>query len=89
MKSTLIMREPLSSVRPKPPFWFRPDTETETENLAETFGRNFRPIPKQTETIKSYVGERCIKGPAKIFHVMSSTKAFIWYTTNKYYVNQL
>ena len=23
---------PISSVRPKPPFWFRPDTETETEN---------------------------------------------------------
>ena len=27
------------SVRPKPPFWFRPNTETETQCLAVTFGR--------------------------------------------------
>ena len=31
----------LDSERPKPPFWFRPDTETET-----VIGRYFRPIPK-------------------------------------------
>ena len=30
-----------ASERPKPPFWFRPDTETET-----VIGRYFRPIPK-------------------------------------------
>ena len=30
-----------TSERPKPPFWFRPDTETET-----VIGQYFRPIPK-------------------------------------------
>ena len=30
-----------NSERPKPLFWFRPDTETET-----VIGRYFRPIPK-------------------------------------------
>ena len=38
-----------SSVGPKPPFWFRPNTKTETQNLAF----NFRPIPKLAETVKS------------------------------------
>ena len=41
----MYLDEEQSSVRPKPPFWFRPDTETETENLAETFGR-YRNKPK-------------------------------------------
>jgi hypothetical protein len=34
------------SVRPKPPFWFRPNTETETQYLAVTFG--------DTETNRNY-----------------------------------
>jgi hypothetical protein len=34
-----------SSVQPKPPFWFRPDTQTETQYLAVTFGQ-YRNLPK-------------------------------------------
>ena len=34
-----IFKTAHSSVRPKPPFWFRPNTPTETQSLAVTFGR--------------------------------------------------
>ena len=37
----VLFRWKYDSVRPKPPFWIRPDTETETETqkLAVTFSR--------------------------------------------------
>ena len=67
------------SVRMKPPFWFRPNTKTETQYLAITFGR-YRNQPK----LYNLEFESIIP-----LHALSITKTFIWYTTYKYHVNQL
>ena len=65
-------------------FGFGSDTETETENWPK--------LSADTETNRNHEilnWKDYIKGSAKNCHVMSITKTFIWYTTNKYYVNQL
>ena len=68
-----------SSVQPKPPFWFRPDTQTETQYLALTFGQ-YRNLPKLYNLeLESVI----------FLHALSITKIFIQYTTYKYHVNQL
>ena len=53
----------------------------------QRIGRNFWQIPKLTKTVKSEIGKRYIKGSVKFFHVISIPKTFIWYTTNKLFIN--
>ena len=75
-----------SSVRPKPPFWFRPDTETETQYLAVTFGRYRNCTTLNWKVLYFYM---CCQLPKHLFSILHISIISISYKFTEFEVKEI